>query len=196
MQDAAGSEWRRGTLMPRCFIAVAVDHQLGLELIGLRDRAMDHLRAARPRAVPAGNFHLTLAFLGELPEARLAALQSCIDGLVQAEQPGNIALTHASCFPDAKSRVFAAQGEADPSASRLYRHLRTALADKGFLMAHQEFRPHITLARLAHSFVPAPRWPLALALPVDGLALYESVQRQGEVRYRLLRRWELIVAEH
>lgn len=177
--------------MPRCFIAVAVDHQLGLELIGLRDRAMEHLSAARPRAVPAGNFHLTLAFLGDLPEARLGAMQDCIDEVVEQGRSGQIALTHAGCFPDAKSRVFAVQGEADALAAQLYRKLREGLADKGFLMAHQNFRPHITLARLSHCFVPAPNWPLELVLPVDGIGLYESVRRQGTVYYKLLRRWEL-----
>ena len=175
----------------RCFFGMGIDHHLALELVGLRDRAVRELAGAEPRPVPAGNFHVTLAFLGDLPAERLPLLQDCASAMLADVRPGQIRFREAHCFPDARSRVFALEGEPDDEALHLYRHLCQCIATAGFPVEHRDFRPHITLVRLRHSFVPAPRWPLEASLSVRELCLYESVPRASGTRYRIINRWEL-----
>ena len=175
----------------RCFFGVGVDHQLGLELISLRDRAMEQLSGAEPDPVGAGNFHLTLAFLGDLPAQRLSPLRDCAGAVAPAIRPGWIRFEAARCFPHARSRLFAVEGEADGHAMEFHRRLCRCIAEAGFPVEHRSFRPHITLVRMRHSFVPAPQWPVELAMPVTDFCLYESIQRPGGVHYRVLQRWEL-----
>ena len=175
----------------RCFVATGIDHHLGLALLEQRDRAMELMAAARPRAIPAANLHLTLAFLGEIAETRLPNLKDCLGRVAAAAHPGRVQFDQAHCFPDPRSRVFAVTGPAEPAVELLQATMRDNLAASGFLVAHERFRPHITLARLKHSFVPAPAWPVNLSLDVSSFALYQSESRNGDMHYRLLHRWEL-----
>ena len=175
----------------RCFFGMGIDHQLALELVELRDRAVRDLAGAGPRAVPAGNFHVTLAFLGDLPAERLPLLEDCARSLLPRVRPGRIHFREAHCFPDARSRIFALEGEPDEDALHFYRQLCRCIAAAGFPVEHRDFRPHITLVRLQHSFVPAPRWPLEASHRIRDFCLFESVPRANGVRYRILNRWEL-----
>ena len=149
------------------------------------------LAAARPefaqagRAVPAGNLHLTLAFLGNVPAAGLVPLLRV--GAALAWPATDVWLDRLDCWPRARLLV-AAASTPPPAVLELEAELRGRLAATGFRLAAQPFRPHVTLARdvparSAATLAPPVAWPLV------ELALVASQAAPGGSRYRPLARW-------
>ena len=81
----------------RLFLGFPVPDPLSLELIGVRDQAMQRMSAVRPLPVVAGNFHMTLIFLGEVTASRMeqivkGAEQFCSgQPAVRLQLPGELA---------------------------------------------------------------------------------------------------------
>jgi RNA 2',3'-cyclic 3'-phosphodiesterase len=171
----------------RAFLGFAVPDALSLELLTVRDQAVARLASAGPQPVIAANFHMTLAFLGDIDPLRTAAISMALDALVSSLVPAQVRLDQAHCFPDARSTIFAAEAPADEHLIRLQRRVLRVLGEP----ETRPFRPHITLARLKRAYVPAPSWPLALPFEASELCLYESVSSEWGVRYRVVRRWLL-----
>ncbi|MDF1630372.1 MAG: RNA 2',3'-cyclic phosphodiesterase [Alcanivoracaceae bacterium] len=176
----------------RAFIGLSVPDHLSLELISVRDRAVAQLASASPRPVIAGNFHITLLFLGEITAARKEDICSAIDQVIAVER-GSIPLylDRACCFPDARSRIFAAEVAPEVALTGLHQRLLKAVSEP----QEKLFRPHITLARLSRAFIPAPVMPLKLSFQATELCLYESRMSEWGVRYRALRRWTVPAAD-
>lgn len=99
------------------------------------------------RWTPRDNWHLTLAFFGDVPEGRIEPLQEALDG-VRCER-FRLTLDGAGAFPDpAAGRVLyhaATDGSADVSA--LARRIRTAADRVGVPSDNAKHQPHLTLAR-------------------------------------------------
>jgi 2'-5' RNA ligase len=137
------------------------------------------------RAVPPVSLHLTLEFLGSVPDSELAALTSLGAGL---------ALPDATVVFDRldwwrrPALLVAAPSSVAPELLAAQARLREALRSRGFRVDTRPFKPHVTLAR---EVVAAP-----LAAPATGvtwrglpLTLVESVATPGGSRYTPLARW-------
>lgn len=97
------------------------------------------------RATRRDTIHLTLAFLGDVPESRLAEL-----GDVAASVRGaafDLSLDHL-CFWQHNHLLWAG-GETPAALNALHGALRKALADNGFKVDGEGrgFAPHVTLVR-------------------------------------------------
>jgi RNA 2',3'-cyclic 3'-phosphodiesterase len=112
--------------------------------------AMEHAtrKAARSsggRPVPAANLHVTLAFLGSVPELRLRELAE----IARAVAPGGdleLAFDHLEYWRAA--RLLCAQPAAAPATiTALARTLQDKLAAGGFALDLKPFRPHVTVVR-------------------------------------------------
>lgn len=132
--------------------------------------ALGGARDDRLRWVPAQQWHLTLAFYGEVAETKVEKLQ---EGLVRAAErtrPFGVRLAGAGTFPRqaAKARVLwvGLDGEVDA-----LRRLADRSAGSGrrarIAMEDRAFRPHLTLARSRRDAVD-------VAGLVEGLASYTS----------------------
>lgn len=98
-------------------------------------------RPIRPAAI-----HLTLAFLGEVPESSLPVLKAAAQ-TVRAN-PFELVFDRLGYWP--RNHLLWAGCEASPAAlDGLYRGLQLALAGAGFCGDHESrrFKPHITLVR-------------------------------------------------
>ncbi|MDF1822765.1 MAG: RNA 2',3'-cyclic phosphodiesterase [Alcanivoracaceae bacterium] len=177
----------------RCFVGVPVEPLLGVELLSLRDDMLAGLGGGCPRAVPAANFHLTLAFLGEQPDDSVTLLDALLAELAGRHHALVQPLEQVSLFPDNRARLLAAHGPGTPALLSLAEDLQQRLADTlpGYQPERRTFRPHVTLARLDLPVVPAPLRVVALPLRVEALVLYRSDQVNGKTVYRLLRQAEL-----
>ena len=91
------------------------------------------------RLVDAKNYHVTLAFLGEVAESRLAVLQQ-VGGSLQAPRC-TVALDSLEFWPQSRVVVAAAQ-ETPPGLLRLWTQLREATG-----LPRAQLRAHVTLAR-------------------------------------------------
>lgn len=105
--------------------------------------------AGRPglRLVDPGNWHLTLRFLGELPET----VPALMDGLLSAWAEKRAPLTFIdrgwSRFgPLAKPRAVTLGLEAFPDASRAVDTLHRVLDEAGLRGDGKPWKPHVTLA--------------------------------------------------
>jgi 2'-5' RNA ligase len=133
------------------------------------------------RWVDASLLHVTLAFLGEQPEDRLAALEHVGRQSAQASAPGTLTLGTAGSFGSRRTpRVLWVDVAGDLEAlAAMQSRLALALRTGGFPLEDRPFRPHITLARrreAARGGAP-PGWPpdvRRMAFPMRQLTLMRS----------------------
>jgi 2'-5' RNA ligase len=144
------------------------------------------------QAVPPGNLHVTLAFLGSVPGQTFVHLVE-IGG--QGPWPA-IDLVFGRLEYWAKPKVVVTLPQTVPPAGReVVDRLWQSLAPLGFERELRPWQPHLTLARRVRR--PPPE-NLTLA-PVEArrdeapwrLALVESAAHAGGVRYKPLADWPL-----
>jgi 2'-5' RNA ligase len=171
-------------LEARLFFALPVAPPLADSLAAL-GQAM--ARAGDGRAVPAGNLHVTLAFLGNVHRARIHVLTAVAAGLHGLRV--TLTLDTQGTFRRA-GVAWIAPREVPAALQALHAALSDALVAAGFALEPRAWRPHVTLARhCARPVAPVLRAPLHL--DVDAFALYESVTEPAGPRYDELGRWPL-----
>ncbi|MDO5117996.1 MAG: RNA 2',3'-cyclic phosphodiesterase [Eggerthellaceae bacterium] len=101
------------------------------------------------RFVASDSFHVTLAFLGEVPGARIPELQDALDVACASHRAFSAQLSELGCFGK-RTKATLWQGFQDqaPFAS-LATDVRSQLTRIGFEFDAKPFRPHITLMRAA-----------------------------------------------
>ncbi len=108
------------------------------------------VRATGGRAVPSDQLHMTLAFLGAVPAARMAELALLAAARLSAADQalGPIDLTLERLVHWAGPRVLCAVPARAPAAlETLVGRLLEALAAADFAPDLKPFRPHVTVAR-------------------------------------------------
>ena len=110
------------------------------------------LREAAPRGVawvrPEG-LHLTLKFLGEAEEPRVAEVAAALGGVAAAHATVRVGVGGVGAFPSlARPRVVWAGVEATPRLELLQHDVEAACATLGFEVEGRAFRPHVTLGRV------------------------------------------------
>lgn len=164
----------------RCFVALWPSAEV-------RDALAQRVGPIVPagcRAVPPVNYHLTLCFLGEVPETRVPALAAVV-----AELPVtrfSFALGDVGHFARAGVTWVGPTAEAAELLG-LQRTVAERVSAAGFEFEMRDFRPHVTVARRCREPAPAWRGP-PLAWPVDGIALCRSDGTDAGVRYSVVAR--------
>ena len=120
------------------------------------------VREADGRPVPQKNLHLTLAFLGSVPESRVDALRAvaeqCSRTLSARDVP--IVITLDTLDHWRKSEILCATAHTTPPAAvTLAEALKRALGEAGFAPDLKPFRTHATLARKVHRVTHELRMP-------------------------------------
>jgi len=161
-----------GTL--RAFWAVDLPQPLKAELGDLQAR----LRARLPEATwpPAGNFHLTLAFLGQIQGTALPRILAAGASVAKAHAPFVMHTGGLDCFPSpSRAKILWLGLQPNPQAEHLALRLQGAMRDLGIPMDEKPFIPHLTLARLRHAAsILLDASELAASLDVRELVLFES----------------------
>lgn len=139
------------------------------------------------RAVPAGNIHLTLVFLGDLPRERIAALETL--GSTVRGRRFNLTVDRLEYWRH--NRILWAGTSVCPEALQaLVLSLQDAVAGAEFRFDRRPYVPHVTLLRNARRTPAIERCP-AVPWAVDGFALVESAPRERGRAYGVLRSWPL-----
>lgn len=123
-------------------------------------------RASGGRPVPAGNLHITLAFLGSVPERQLPQLgviarrAATLCGTV-APSPADaprieLAFEHLECWR-AAHLLCAVPAEPPARVTALARGLQASLTEGGFAPDLKPFRPHVTVVRKVSRAGPAAK---------------------------------------
>lgn len=149
--------------------------------------ARDHT-PARARPVAADNLHLTLAFLGSLPAAGVAAAHAA--GAELRAAPVTLTLTRVEHW--ARPRLLCAMPNPGPDPlAPLAAALRAALVRQRLPVESRPFRSHVTLVRKIARSPGDQRLEPALTWSSERLALVVSESLPDGVRYRELAAWPL-----
>lgn len=156
---------------------------------------------ADARVSPAGNLHLTLAFLGATApavEARLLQYAKDIAGRAPLSSDAttfaafSLTLDTVGHWPHSRV-VFAAPSQMPAVLIALAAELRSQAIAAGVPMpAPPPFRAHVTLARRVAT-APPLSWPLAapIAWPIDRFALVWSRPTPAAPAYEIVASWSL-----
>jgi 2'-5' RNA ligase len=169
---------------------------LAAELRRGAGRAADDVRWVEPEKI-----HLTLQFLGAVPEERVAAVTEAVRAAAAAGRPLSLEVKGAGGFPNARRpRVVWAglAGDVEPLAA-LAQDLGRRLAPLGFPPDDRPFSPHLTLGRARdRRGAPGLAGALAHAAQADGapwrageLVLVESHLSPKGPRYEAVGRFPL-----
>ena len=129
--------------------------------------------------VDAGNFHLTLRFIGEIDESRAADVDEAL-AQVQARRFA-LRLAGTGVFGGDRPHALWVGAERDPDLLRLRDKIEQMLIRTGLAPERRKFAPHVTLARLRDpevvglaGFLSAHAQFRAEPLPVDHFSLIAS----------------------
>lgn len=183
----------------RLFLAVEIEPHV----LDRLEEAQVTLRATYVnfRWLPRGSMHLTMKFLGGIPEEQLAALTTRIQPLVASIPACEVELSHVSAFPSwHRVNVVVAECRAPAPLGLLYERLQPAFIEMGVPAEKRPFRPHVTLARprdrrAAGKLAPADVQFAGLRWNVRNLVLFQSHLGTGGARYEPLRHWPLAGTE-
>lgn len=134
----------------RAFVAIVLPEPMRDEVARLAAQ-VDFGRAVSPE-----NLHLTLAFLGDQPPEALEAFDAELSALRLPAPP--LAVDGLDVFGGDDPRVLFASVTDHPDLTALQSSVRRAAHKSGLALAHQRFRPHVTLCRMSprDRFVAAP----------------------------------------
>jgi 2'-5' RNA ligase len=167
----------------RLFVAVnlpAVERRAAYE-------AAAPLRAARLPVKWVGEdaIHVTLRFLGEVEEERVAPIGEALAAAVRAARPFDVGLGGVGAFPSlARPRVVWIGVERPPALELLANDVEKALMALDFEPELRPFHPHLTLGRAERSARPAAFASLerlAASIAYQGSTLVESVDLMQSV---------------
>ena len=162
----------------RAFLAVALPEAAR----ACAGQAIEILRGAVPAGVrwtPTENQHLTLKFLGEIPEDRIDALVERASAKLAGLAPVELALGSFGAFPSAReARVLWLGVQRGAGAlARLARQLDSASRVAGVERERRPFAAHLTLGRLrepARVEIERLQAPETVAWTATEVVLYES----------------------
>jgi 2'-5' RNA ligase len=177
----------------RLFIALSLPDKVRRELA----RIQSGLQGAPLRWADPAGMHLTLQFLGETPEGRVAALLTALAALPAA--PFTLRLEGLGAFPDLRRPrvIWVGLGGELAALSRLQAAVLAATAPLGFAPEERRFHPHLTLGRVRQQAGPEERRalgravegaapPAPLAWAAGGPALFQSTLTPAGAAYTAL----------
>ncbi|HEY3415747.1 MAG TPA: RNA 2',3'-cyclic phosphodiesterase [Armatimonadota bacterium] len=179
----------------RTFIATDIDPAIIARLAALQDvwRA-----AGAPVAwVRPTGMHLTLKFLGNVPEERLPTVADILTAVAQRHTPFNLTLAGTGGFPNLRRPRVLWVGVTEGAAelAELAREVDDELAALGFPREARPFSPHLTLGRVKaperleelRRQVEAQGAEQFGTMRVEGLTFYRSDLSPQGARYTVLR---------
>jgi len=138
----------------RLFIAIELPEDIRRSIATVQQRlktAGVDANWTRPEGI-----HLTLKFLGEVPEAKVAGILQGMTDAARGAGPLRLEVSGAGAFPNVKvPRVLwlGLEGDIEKLAA-LQQAVEDAMAAAGFEREDRTFSPHLTLARIKF---PRPR---------------------------------------
>ena len=161
----------------RLFIAIGLSDEMKDALVDAQNTMFDS--GVRGNYTSDENMHLTLAFIGEYPNA-----EPVLDALSNLSfTPFELTLDGMGCFGDL---WWAGIGES-ASLNSVVRRVRIALAENAIPFDRKRFSPHITLIRKASGKMPGI--PLrTVTMSVDAISLMRSDRGRNGMIYTELGR--------
>jgi len=168
----------------RAFIALELPDGLRHELSLHAKRFSGLDKHGQVRWLPPENYHLTLAFLGNITPGTVARLSVLLESLHQ-HPPAFLQFRELSPFPFSKTpKVAAALLERSDRLAALQEKAAQLCRSAGVVLERRRFEPHVTLGRVGrkHKSLRLPPISVFLSGLAETVVLYESeLSRQGAI---------------
>jgi 2'-5' RNA ligase len=131
----------------RSFIAV----DLSAEITGRANDLIRRLRTsgAKVKWVEGDQMHVTLKFLGDVPNTEIPAICQALTDVAAQHAPFQLVSRGAGAYPDLRRpRTLWLGFEPCEAIERLQRSIDDAMRRLGFPSEHRRFRPHLTIGRV------------------------------------------------
>jgi 2'-5' RNA ligase len=131
----------------RTFIAIEISREAKEEL----SRTVASLKKAGMdvKWVKPSGMHITLKFLGNIPQEKVENIKSSLSGIAERNQPFTVSLSGIGVFPKWESpEVIWAGLDNSSKVSAVQNEIESALSGLGIEREPREFSPHITLGRV------------------------------------------------
>ncbi|HEX2972842.1 MAG TPA: RNA 2',3'-cyclic phosphodiesterase [Tepidisphaeraceae bacterium] len=173
----------------RLFLAIELSESARRHLIKVQDVLRPIVRGVsftRPE-----NLHLTLKFLGEVPDNNVKPLCDSLEAMAPC---GAVELMadQLTCFPERGAiRIIGAGMQVPASLGQLVSQIETTCKEHGFRLEGRPYTAHITLARAKDVLPPAMRktlgeataslWPGPEVLAEEFVLMQSQLKREGAV---------------
>lgn len=127
----------------RLFIAINFSPETKEKLLATQSLLKIHTQ--RGSFTHPENLHLTLVFLGEVPDARVRALRQIMDSVTSA--PFELNMNGIGRFKRDGGDIWWVGVELCESLQTLYDQLYEGVTQNGFAVEKRKYTPHLTLAR-------------------------------------------------
>lgn len=144
-------------------------------------------RACSGRRTRPENIHLTLVFLGEVEDRRIAELQAVAAGV---RAPAFELSIDTFAYWRHNRVAWAGPSETPQPLAQLVAQLEEGLTAAGFGFDRRPFVPHITLIRKALCR-ETPSLPCPVRWAVEGFVLARSVRIEDGASYQIIGGWPL-----
>ncbi len=130
----------------RCFIAIQLDDQIIRSLAqaqGLFANLEGEVRWVKPQQM-----HLSLQFLGDVPDKDVPDITAVIEVAAREVQPFEFSVEQLGCFPEkGPIRVIWTGVDGPEELFKLQRACQDGLAELGFKAEKRAYKAHLTLGR-------------------------------------------------
>lgn len=126
----------------RLFIAVEVEDGLRDKLVGLQTRLLE----PAVKLVERQNLHITLKFLGEVPDEQVAAVRGALRSV--KSEPFEVEIGGMGTFPPDSQRINVVWVDCKGPLAELAAKVAEALKPLGFEPGERGFSSHLTIARI------------------------------------------------
>lgn len=172
----------------RLFFGLAPDAATTLAIAHWRDRQL----SCSGRPVPPANFHLTLAFVGELHDQAIERLCIGVDDWLPGSGIGGATLHLNRTGYWNRPGIYWLGPEHWPEhLTRLAGKLGSLAGAAGGKRDRNNFLPHVTLYRRCATPPPGPAGPPSIEMSYTHCTLFESRQGRRGVSYYPLEEWPL-----
>lgn len=174
--------------MARLFTAIELDDPNTQQLQTICAPLKKHYQRENPNWTQPNNLHLTLRFLGNLPENSISHIITALRTEIKLT-PFMLVFNKIMLFPPRSHRLLVATAHLDHELAMLFHQVDRTLSE----LAPRDprpFVPHITLARAEHAFSNFIEQPLAISQPVTHICLYRSHLTNSGSQYEILERFD------
>ncbi|WP_340679997.1 RNA 2',3'-cyclic phosphodiesterase [Paraglaciecola sp.] len=170
----------------RAFLGLEPSPQTKLAIQAWRNKALPEFEDT----VPATNYHVTLAFLGQLSARQQDSLQQGIDDMADPVQ-FKVALNTVGYWPKPKALWLGCQQTATAHLN-LANQLTHLAQNANISMLKRDYQAHLTLVRKCTENPPAPLLEPDFSWRAEDFHLYESLSTPKGVTYVIRNSWKLV----
>lgn len=165
----------------RLFIAIKFNKETIAHITSVQDKLKDdsHGSYTRPE-----NIHLTLVFLGEIPQDRVENIKQAMNQISIPKL--NIVFSNIGYFKRNDGDIWWVGLKRNDTLSKLQKDLSSTLIEYGFNIEKRAFKPHITLGRrirLNKSMDKNSLLDASFKAEVSSISLMKSERIHGRLTY-------------